>query len=460
MQPDEDLCQAAARELAEETGLGADAEAWHLEQLASYGAPDRDPRMRVVTVAYLALCADLPAPRHGGDAAAAALTPVEEIERGAVRLAFDHERIVKDAVERTRSKLEYTALAARFCPPAFTIGQLRRVYEVVWGERLYPGNFHRDFRASGAFERRGGSEPAPWSQRGRPAALWSVRRSTDSDPFATPLERPLARRKRSALHRAPDDGEARPPGPPRPSRLEYAASLREAVEGYDYPSVVYDFRKESETCYEDMLGVEECIGGLLRSRAPERIRDGLSNVLYWGYARQPRRRDAKVRDFRDATPVGDPRLGRFAELVGSMGERPRPEAGGSELLGLRSLRLRQLGQMSFATKILMFLDPRFPVLDLKVAKAFANGGFAPLSELRFDKGGIRITRINMMVYECWARWCQEIARLTNEEPPSPRRGLRAVDVERALFTIADRPDHRDRACKLLDGPEGWTSDCT
>ena len=133
VQPDEDLSQAAARELAEETGLGADAEAWHLEQLASYGAPDRDPRMRVVTVAYLALCAELPAPRHGGDAAAAALTPVEEIERGAVRLAFDHERIVREAVERTRSKFEYTALAARFCPSTFTIGQLRRVYEVCVG---------------------------------------------------------------------------------------------------------------------------------------------------------------------------------------------------------------------------------------------------------------------------------------------------------------------------------------
>ncbi len=466
VQPDEDLSQAAARELAEETGLGADAEAWHLEQLASYGAPDRDPRMRVVTVAYLALCADLPAPRHGGDAAAAVLTPVEEIERGAARLAFDHERIVKDAVERTRSKLEYTALAAKLCPPAFTIGQLRRVYEVVWGERLYPGNFHRDFRASGAFERRGGSEPASWSQRGRPAALWSVRHSTDSDPFATPLERPLARRKRSALRRAPADGEVRlpqvpsRPGAPSPPRREYAALLREAVEGYDYPRVVYDFRTESETCCEDMLGVEECIGALLRSRAPERIRDGLSNVLFWGYARQPRRRDAKVRDFRGATPVGDPRLGQFAELVGAMGERPRPEAGGSELLGLKRLRLRQFGQMSFATKILMFLDPRFPVLDLKVAKAFASGGFAPLSDLRFDKGGIRITRSNMMAYQCWARWCQEIARLTNEEPPSPRRGLRAVDVERALFTIADRPDRRDRARRLLDGPEGWTFDCT
>ena len=84
---DEDLDQAAARELAEETGLRAGPS--HLEQLGSYGAPNRDLRMRVVTVAYWAICADLPVLRGGGDAAAAALTPVEEIEHGRVRLAFD-----------------------------------------------------------------------------------------------------------------------------------------------------------------------------------------------------------------------------------------------------------------------------------------------------------------------------------------------------------------------------------
>ena len=67
VKPDENLDQAAARELAEETGLRDGS--WHLEQLGSYGDPDRDPRMRVVTVAYWAICADLPGLRAGGDAA-------------------------------------------------------------------------------------------------------------------------------------------------------------------------------------------------------------------------------------------------------------------------------------------------------------------------------------------------------------------------------------------------------
>lgn len=478
---DEDLHQAAARELAEETGLDAGADAWHLEQLASYGAPERDPRMRVVTVAYLVVCSELPGLRHGGDAAGAVVKPVEAVERGAVRLAFDHERIVSDAAARLRSKLEYTALAAKFCQPAFTIGQLRRVYEVVWGVRLDPGNFHHDFEASGVFERTGGSAGAPRHSRGRPGALWTVRRPMDGDSFASPVERPPTRRR----HRPRvDDGEGMGGasassrlrgeyGPrlressiggrdhsdsPRLPRRQYVSLLREVVESYDYPTVVCDFQTESKISHTDMAAVEEHIGALLRSTDPGGVRDGLSNVLYWGYARQPGRRDARVRDFRDDTPADDPRLARFADLVRSLGEAPLSTEAGPALLRIKRLGVRQFGQMSFVTKILMFLDPQFPVLDMKVAKAFANGGFAPLTDVRFDRGGIRLTRNNVEAYECWMYWCREIAGLANDEPPALRRGLRAVDVERALFTLADQP--RLAARKLLAGPEGWTFDGT
>lgn len=199
---DEDLDQAATRELAEETGLYAGAS--HLEQLGSYGAPERDPRMRVVSVAYWAIAAGLPVLREGGDAAAAALTPVQEIENGRIRLAFDHERIVRDAVERTRSKLEYTALAAKFCPPEFTIGQLRRVYETVWNTRLDPGNFQRNVQESGAFEKRLEVASAPRARRGRPASLWSITKSSyiDEQPSA-PLERPPAKRRRAERNEPP-----------------------------------------------------------------------------------------------------------------------------------------------------------------------------------------------------------------------------------------------------------------
>ena len=194
VRPDEDLDRAAARELAEETGVIPGS--WHLEQLGSYGDPDRDPRMRVVTVAYWAICAELAALRGGGDTTAATLIPVEEIESGRSRLAFDHELIVRDAVERARSKLEYTALAAKFCPPEFTISQLRGVYETVWNRGLDPGNFHRSVQESGAFEKRVEATIAPRAPRGRPASLWSVSDAAilDDQP-SMPLARPLARRR-------------------------------------------------------------------------------------------------------------------------------------------------------------------------------------------------------------------------------------------------------------------------
>ncbi|MCY4594238.1 MAG: NUDIX domain-containing protein [Bryobacterales bacterium] len=162
--PDEDLDAAAARELAEETGVTEDSV--YLEQLRSYGSPGRDPRMRVVTVAYWGACSTLPAPLGRSDAAHAELVRVSQIEEADIELAFDHEAIVGDALERVRAKLEYTALAARFCPPEFTISELRNVYETVWNTKLDPGNFQRKVRENRSFQQVGqsrlaaGAEPA------------------------------------------------------------------------------------------------------------------------------------------------------------------------------------------------------------------------------------------------------------------------------------------------------------
>ena len=144
----EGLDEAAARELREETGVAADA---YLEQLRTYGAPGRDPRMRIVSVAYLALVADPPGMRAGTDAAEARFWPLAELEAGPVPLAFDHRGILDDAVERVRSKLEYTSLATTLLPEPFTMGDLRRVYETVWGVELHPANFRRKVLATPGF---------------------------------------------------------------------------------------------------------------------------------------------------------------------------------------------------------------------------------------------------------------------------------------------------------------------
>lgn len=174
--PDEDLEAAARRELVEETGVSV-RRAW-VEQLASYGAPDRDPRMRTVTVAYLALLPDAPRTRAGTDAADAAWRPVEELLRPR-RLAFDHRAILRDGLDRLRAKIEYSPVATALCAPEFTVADLRHVYEVVWGTPLDARNFHRKVTGAagfltptGAAVTRGSGRPAQLFRRG-PALLLS-----------------------------------------------------------------------------------------------------------------------------------------------------------------------------------------------------------------------------------------------------------------------------------------------
>ncbi len=169
VQPEENLEQAARRELREETGL--EAARVHLEQLATYGDPHRDPRQRVVSVAYLALAPGLPAPIAGSDAADAAWLGVNELLRLRPGPAFDHGQILRDGLDRARSKLEYTPLATAFCAREFTIAELRKVYEVVWGTELDPRNFHRKVTGTRGFVV---DTKKVRAERGRPAHVFRV----------------------------------------------------------------------------------------------------------------------------------------------------------------------------------------------------------------------------------------------------------------------------------------------
>jgi 8-oxo-dGTP diphosphatase len=177
VRPHEDLRTAAVRELAEETSLVVDDV--HLEQLATYGAPKRDPRMRVVSVAWLVLAADLPSPTAGTDAADASWRPVDDALAG--RLAFDHAQIIGDGVERARAKLEYSSLGASFCPDEFTVAELREVYETVWGVQLDPRNFHRKVTGTPGFLVETGRTTTRGG--GRPAMLYTARDAVLNPPI-------------------------------------------------------------------------------------------------------------------------------------------------------------------------------------------------------------------------------------------------------------------------------------
>ncbi|MCB9731037.1 MAG: NUDIX hydrolase [Deltaproteobacteria bacterium] len=138
---------AAHRELAEETGLPEGSA--YLAQLHTFGAPDRDPRMRVISVAHYALLRPTLAPfvTAGTDAAEARWASLRaDVDSGALPLAFDHAEMLAMAVRRVRDELDRTPVAFSLVPETFTVAELRGVHEAVVGETYDAGNFRRRFQ--------------------------------------------------------------------------------------------------------------------------------------------------------------------------------------------------------------------------------------------------------------------------------------------------------------------------
>jgi 8-oxo-dGTP diphosphatase len=162
---DEDLLACAKRELEEETGVTG----IYLEQLYTFGTPDRDPRERVISVTYYALVPrERLTIRAASDAEAVTWFPFQQLPP----LAFDHEQIVAMARERLAAKLEYSTIALQFMPERFTLTQLQSVYEVVLGQRLDKRNFRRRILALNCI-----GECGEWLRQvnHRPAKLYRVK---------------------------------------------------------------------------------------------------------------------------------------------------------------------------------------------------------------------------------------------------------------------------------------------
>jgi 8-oxo-dGTP diphosphatase len=136
---------AARRELEEETGVGR----VFLEQLYTFGAPDRDPREHVVSVAYYAL---VKLSDHrvqaATDARHAAWFSMDDIPK----LAFDHPKILKTAHERLRSKVRYQPIGFELLPPRFPLRALQHLYEVILKRELDKRNFRKKILSMGVLE--------------------------------------------------------------------------------------------------------------------------------------------------------------------------------------------------------------------------------------------------------------------------------------------------------------------
>ncbi|MDX1934823.1 MAG: NUDIX domain-containing protein [Capsulimonadales bacterium] len=162
--------EAAQRELIEETGLSG---ASYLEQLYTFGRPDRDPRTRVISIAYYALLplneGNFANPRAGTDAAEAQWWPADALPE----LAFDHREIIDTALARLRAKLSYSSVAYALLPEVFTLTELQNVYEIILGRQLDKRNFRKKMLSSEILEDTGRQRR---EGRHRPAALFRFTR--------------------------------------------------------------------------------------------------------------------------------------------------------------------------------------------------------------------------------------------------------------------------------------------
>ncbi|HEY3342865.1 MAG TPA: NUDIX domain-containing protein [Anaerolineae bacterium] len=163
VEPNESLEDAATRELFEETHV----QGMHIEQLYTFGDPGRDPRGRVVTVAYFALVPAPVAVQAGDDAAEAQWKSVNHLPV----IAFDHNQIVNYALKRLRYKVEYSAVAFHLLPPEFTLSDLQQTYEIVLAETLDKRNFRRRILQAEVLEETGSYR----THEGRPAKLYRFR---------------------------------------------------------------------------------------------------------------------------------------------------------------------------------------------------------------------------------------------------------------------------------------------
>lgn len=187
--PTETLDEAATRELAEETGVDA---ASLLTQFGAYGDPMRDPRLNVVTVGYLAVLRDVGRIAAGTDAADASLVAVSEVLDGTIELAFDHVRIMTDAIARVRTDLEVTGLATAFVGTTFTLAELRAVYEAVWGVALDSANFRRSVASDNGWVIPTGRRAPSGAVGGKPAELFRAGKAWQQ---GGPIRRPRRTQK-------------------------------------------------------------------------------------------------------------------------------------------------------------------------------------------------------------------------------------------------------------------------
>lgn len=205
--------------------------------------------------------------------------------------------------------------------------------------------------------------------------------------------------------------------------MDYTKVLEGAIKNYSFPAVYFDFESGVEVVNNSMVTVEREINNKLFSKSNKDVKDGLSNVIYWGYS-QIGYRDKRVYDFREN--VEDESIYKFIDLI---------KKNRINLIEIKKLRLPQFSGMSFVSKILMFIDPiNFCVLDKQIAKLRNEQNYGTencLDELVYKKDDtqIRITVKNTNAYNKWRNTCLTISKSYYNSK------YRCVDIERGFFAL-------------------------
>lgn len=192
---------------------------------------------------------------------------------------------------------------------------------------------------------------------------------------------------------------------------------------YDFPCKLFDFNSEQEIKFDNYRELEKYIQTQLLSSNISQIKDGLSNVLYWGYSRIGYRA-IRLKKFRDE--ITNQQLQAFANLM---------IVNKAEPLSIKKLGMPQFSGFSFVSKILMFSDPtKFVVLDKKIMELNDTEDHDnPLSKIPYTKrdSGIRISQISQKYYYEWCKLCCYIAQQLHDNKI-------AVDIERGFFKLVEK----------------------
>ncbi len=199
--------------------------------------------------------------------------------------------------------------------------------------------------------------------------------------------------------------------------------LEKAIQSYQFPLVTFDFEDSRRVVHRDVLSLELAVREDLVSGNLQRVEYGLCNVLYWGFARKPGLQMNRVETFRSSVRPSQ------LENAGRLFQRIQ----GTGLGRIKGIGLPQFSNMSFVSKIRMFLDPNnYVVLDLKLCALGRQQQKNLFHRLTSRKTYIPISERNEGVYEEWCKLCRAIADMHYQGT-----GIRAVDVERGIFHLVD-----------------------